>query len=138
MEEATVITWLENDYYEVLDVPRDASRSDIARAYRRLARTHHPDTGGQAQPETFIEVQQAFEVLGRDDVREQYDEVHRVAEHFRQIAARRATRAETAEADAWVPAYADRMRMQMQFSYPMAMVNPWRAFMPWNPWAYTR
>ena len=131
MDEATVITWLETDYYEVLGVPRDAGRTEIARAYRRRARAHHPDTAGDADTATFQRVQEAYEVLGRDETRGLYDEVHRVAEHYRMMAARRAAMAEQAEADAWVPACATRLRMQ--FGYPPA-ADPWRAFMAWNPW----
>ena len=61
MDEATVITWLETDYYEVLGVPRDAGRTEIARAYRRRARAHHPDTAGDADTATFQRVQEAYE-----------------------------------------------------------------------------
>lgn len=140
MDETTVITWLDNDYYDVLDVPRDATPTEVSRAYRRQARAHHPDTASaRDQTSAFIRVQEAYEVLGRPEVREQYDEVHRVAERFRTMAARRPTgaarQATVAEADAWIPAYTSRLQVHLQFIYPVTVTfNPWWTFMPWNPW----
>jgi DnaJ-class molecular chaperone len=63
------------DYYEVLGVKKDASESDIKKAYRKLARQHHPDRNpGDKQAETrFKEVQEAYDVLGDKTKREQYD-----------------------------------------------------------------
>ena len=134
MDEATVTTWLDNDYYEVLGVDPDAERAEIATAFRRQARVLHPDVAGDtADPAAFREAQEAFDVLGQDEVRAQYDEVRRVARHLIMLAERRA---EIDEADAWIPAYSARIQMQTQFN-PMAAamtMNPWRAFMPWNAW----
>ena len=57
--------------YEVLGVPASASDEDLRRAYRRLLRQTHPDTGGdQAR---FIAVQAAWERIGSPDARAQYD-----------------------------------------------------------------
>jgi DnaJ-class molecular chaperone len=63
------------DYYEVLGVSRDASESDIKKAYRKLARQHHPDRNpGDKQAEArFKEVQEAFDVLSDKNKRTQYD-----------------------------------------------------------------
>src|SRR5215472_4057841 len=63
------------DYYEVLGVPRNASEADIKKAYRKLARQHHPDRNpGDKQAETrFKEVQDAYDVLSDKAKREQYD-----------------------------------------------------------------
>src|SRR6516164_3291279 len=63
------------DYYEVLGVPRSASEADIKKAYRKLAREHHPDRNpGDKQAEArFKEVQEAFDVLGDKAKRAQYD-----------------------------------------------------------------
>jgi DnaJ-class molecular chaperone len=63
------------DYYEVLGVPRSATEADIKKAYRKLARQHHPDRNpGNKQAEArFKEVQEAYDVLNDKTKREQYD-----------------------------------------------------------------
>ena len=63
------------DHYEVLGVQRNASDEDIKRAYRSLARKHHPDRNpGDKQAEAkFKEVQDAYEILSDKSKREQYD-----------------------------------------------------------------
>lgn len=63
------------DFYEVLGVPRDASESDIKKAYRKLARQHHPDRnpGDKNAEARFKEVQEAYDVLHDKDKRSQYD-----------------------------------------------------------------
>jgi molecular chaperone DnaJ len=63
------------DYYEVLGVAKDSSKDDIKKAYRKLARQHHPDAnaGDKAAEEKFKEVSQAYEVLGDDNKRADYD-----------------------------------------------------------------
>ena len=65
------------DYYSVLGVPRTASQAEIKKAYRKLARQHHPDAkpGDQASEQRFKEVNEANEVLGDLDKRKQYDEL---------------------------------------------------------------
>lgn len=59
-------------FYDLLDVDKDASTSQIKKAYRKLALTHHPDRGGDE--ERFKEITTAFEVLSDDDKRAIYDE----------------------------------------------------------------
>jgi molecular chaperone DnaJ len=62
------------DYYEVLGLSRTASEDDIKRAYRRLAREHHPDVNkGEDAAKTFAEISEAYEVLSDPDKRGKYD-----------------------------------------------------------------
>ncbi|MGF1471844.1 MAG: molecular chaperone DnaJ [Rubrobacteraceae bacterium] len=63
------------DYYEVLGVPREASETEIKKAYRRLARDHHPDAnpGDSEAEERFKELTEAYEVLSNDQARQAYD-----------------------------------------------------------------
>ena len=64
----------EIDHYHVLGVPRDASRPEIRRAYRRLARRHHPDVNPQREGAgRFAEVAHAYEVLIDPARRDHYD-----------------------------------------------------------------
>jgi molecular chaperone DnaJ len=64
----------DRDYYELLGVPRDASESEIKRAFRRLARELHPDVSEATDAdERFREVVEAYEVLSKTETRELYD-----------------------------------------------------------------
>jgi len=65
------------DYYAVLGVPRTASQAEIKKAFRKLARQHHPDAkpGDTAAERRFKEVNEANEVLGDPGKRKQYDEL---------------------------------------------------------------
>ena len=64
------------DYYEILDVPRDASEKDIKKAYRRIAMKLHPDRnpGDKAVEEKFKEAAEAYEVLSDSKKRTAYDQ----------------------------------------------------------------
>ena len=62
--------------YDILDVKKNASTEDIRKAYRKLARTHHPDVnpGNAKAEETFKKVSAAYDVLSDDKKRAAYDE----------------------------------------------------------------
>lgn len=63
-----------SDHYETLGVSRDASIEEIRRAYRRLARTHHPDVNPSPEAaEEFKRISHAYEVLSDEDKRRSYD-----------------------------------------------------------------
>src|SRR5436190_23839492 len=65
------------DYYKVLGVAEKSTADEIKKAYRKLAKSHHPDsTGGDKTKEKrFKEVSNAYEVLGDDKKRKQYDAI---------------------------------------------------------------
>src|SRR5215207_2281460 len=72
--------WLEKDYYAVLGVPTTATPKEITKAYRKLARELHPDKNpnNAAAEERFKEASAAYDVLGDDTRRAEYDEVRRL------------------------------------------------------------
>lgn len=65
---------MSKDLYEILGVAKDATKEEIAKAYRKLARTYHPDANKEEGAiEKFKEVTGAYEVLGDSENRAQYD-----------------------------------------------------------------
>ena len=69
--------WFEKDYYKVLGVGEKATPKEITKAYRAAARDSHPDThpGDAKAEERFKEVSAAYDVLGDEAKRKEYDEV---------------------------------------------------------------
>lgn len=63
------------DYYKVLGVDKNSTQNDIKKTYRKLAKTYHPDlnpNNNKAQ-EKFKQINEAYEVLGDEEKRKQYD-----------------------------------------------------------------
>jgi curved DNA-binding protein len=71
------------DYYKILGVGKDASQDDIKKAFRKLARQHHPDAnkGDKKSEEKFKEINEAYEVLSDPEKRKMYD---RLGSNFRE------------------------------------------------------
>ncbi|MDQ3013055.1 MAG: DnaJ domain-containing protein, partial [Acidobacteriota bacterium] len=78
------------DYYKALGVSRTASADDIRKAYRRLARKHHPDVnpGDKAAEEKFKRISEANDVLSDPKKREVYDKFGSYSENLRDASAR--------------------------------------------------
>ncbi|KAE8693232.1 Chaperone protein DnaJ [Hibiscus syriacus] len=71
---ARFIVRAETDYYTILGVSRNASKSEIKSAYRKLARSYHPDVNKDPGAETkFKVISNAYEVLSDDEKRPLYD-----------------------------------------------------------------
>ena len=77
MSEGIRADWAQKDFYAVLGVAKDASATDIKKAYRKLARDNHPDSnpGDTAKHERFKQVAEAYDVVGDPEKRAKYDEV---------------------------------------------------------------
>src|SRR5512141_1136973 len=66
----------QNDYYQTLGVERAASADEIRKAYRKLARKHHPDLnpGDKSAEDRFKKVQEAYDILSEPKKKQMYDQ----------------------------------------------------------------
>ena len=60
-----------SDHYSILEIERTSTPEQIKTAYRKLARKHHPDKGGD--PEKFKKISEAYSILSDISKRRQYD-----------------------------------------------------------------
>src|SRR5262245_26241422 len=78
------------DYYKTLGIKRTASQDEIRKAYRRLARKHHPDVnpGDKSAEEKFKHISEAYDVLSDQKKRDVYDKYGTYSDTIRDAAAR--------------------------------------------------
>ncbi|MEK6826113.1 MAG: DnaJ domain-containing protein, partial [Nanoarchaeota archaeon] len=63
------------DYYEILGIPKNASKEEIKKSYKQLAKKYHPDiTKDKSTEEKFKEISEAYAVLNDDQKRAHYDQ----------------------------------------------------------------
>jgi molecular chaperone DnaJ len=69
--------WLDKDFYKVLGVSKDVGEAELKKAYRKLARTYHPDSnpGDTAAEARFKEISEAYSVLSDKEQRQEYDQI---------------------------------------------------------------
>lgn len=74
---------MSKDYYKTLGVEKDATKEEIKKAYKKLAKKYHPDINKDVgTAENFKEINEAASVLGDDQKRQQYDQFGTDANHF--------------------------------------------------------
>jgi molecular chaperone DnaJ len=73
--------WFEKDFYAVLGIAQSAGADDVKKAYRKLARLHHPDAnpGDASADKRFKEIGEAYSVLSDPEQRKQYDAIRSMA-----------------------------------------------------------
>jgi molecular chaperone DnaJ len=76
--------WANKDFYKTLGVSKDATAADIKKAYRKLARANHPDSkpGDKVAEERFKAIAEAYDVIGDETKRKQYDEMREMVGSF--------------------------------------------------------
>ena len=69
--------WFDKDFYKTLGVDKSVSEADLKKTYRKLARTHHPDSnqGDAKAEEKFKEISEAYSVLSDTEQRKEYDQI---------------------------------------------------------------
>ena len=74
------------DYYEVLEVPKNATADEIKKAYRKMAIKYHPDKNpdNKEAEEKFKEAAEAYEVLSNPEKRSRYDQFGHAGMHGQQ------------------------------------------------------
>jgi len=84
------------DYYKILDLKKDASTDDIKKAYRKLARKHHPDLNpnNEEANKKFQQINEANEVLSDPDKRKKYDKYGKDWQHADQLDAQQKQRSQ--------------------------------------------
>ena len=60
------------DYYKILGVDKNASKTDVKKAFHKLAKKHHPDSNG-GDDKKFKEINEAYQTLSNDKKRSEYD-----------------------------------------------------------------
>src|ERR1035437_6452724 len=75
------------DYYKILELNKNASDSDIKKAFRKLARKYHPDLNPKdaSAKKKFQEINEANEVLGDPEKRKQYDKYGKDWKHAKEF-----------------------------------------------------
>lgn len=66
------------NYYEILEIPRDATQKEIKKKFRELAKKTHPDKTKEDSEEEMVELNKAYEILSDDEKREKYDKYLKV------------------------------------------------------------
>ena len=65
---------VKRDYYEVLGISKNATKDEIKKAYKQLAKKYHPDINKENDGEKFKEISEAYAVLSDDNKKAQYDQ----------------------------------------------------------------
>lgn len=102
------------DYYQILEVSRDASQPEIKKSYRKLAKAHHPDSNLRMdEGDQFLLINEAYQTLSDSISRESYNTRYDKISQIRRTAKTR----KQASANVYKEAYADPFRETYQETY---------------------